>query len=99
MGQARPRGGDLAQGRLPALETRRRGGLTWLERLVYVEEVMDLAAQVGRHVTEIAHLIPARVAEGHADDLGVRALLVFHPEDPDRPGVDQAAGEHRLLKQ
>jgi hypothetical protein len=51
------------------------------------------------HVVEIPHLVPARIAQGHADDLGVRALLVFHPEDPDRPGPHPAAGEDRFLQQ
>src|SRR5215475_15473321 len=95
--QARLGGGDLAQRRLPALEARRRRGLTWLERLVDVKELVYLAAQMGRHVTEVPHLVEARIAQGHADDLCVRALLVFHPENADWPGADPAPGEDRLL--
>jgi hypothetical protein len=97
--QARPGGSDLTQRRLPALEARRRRGFARLERLVDIEEMMDLAAQVDRHVIEVPHLVPARIAQGDADDLGIRALLVFHPEDPDRPGADPAPGEDRLLEQ
>src|SRR5215472_17947998 len=81
--QARPGGGNLAQRRIPALEAGRRCGFTWFERLVYVKELVYLAAQMGRHVTEVPHLVEARIAQWNADDLGVRTFLVFHPENAD----------------
>src|SRR5262249_4345573 len=95
--QARLGGGDLAQRRLLALESRRRRGFTWFERLVDVKELVYLAAQMGRHVTKVPHLVETRIAQGHTDDLGVRTLLVFHPENTDWPGPDPAPGEDRLL--
>ena len=36
---------------------------------------------------------------GHAEHLVVPALLVGHPEHADRPALDQAAGERRLVEQ
>ena len=39
---------------------------------------------------------PRRVAQRHADQLLVRALLVRHVEDADRPDADAAAGERRV---
>src|SRR5260370_14240180 len=99
MKKARPGGGDLTQRRFPALEARRRRRFTWLECLVDIKEMMYLAAQMGLHVTEVPHLVPTRIAHVYADDLGVRAFLIFHPEDPDRPGSDPAPGEDRFLQQ
>src|SRR6202012_3400851 len=40
----------------------------------------------------------ARVTRGHGEDLGVRPLLVGHPEDADGPDRDQAAGERGLVQ-
>jgi len=46
---------------------------------------------------------PARWPTGdrprNTDDLGVRPLLVFHPENPDWPGGDPAAREDRVFQQ
>src|SRR5438105_11406171 len=99
MQQARPGGGDLTQRCLPALEPGGGGELARLEGLVDIEEMVYFAAQVGRHVVEVPDLVPAGIAQRNADDLGVRALLVFHPEDADWPDADPAPGEDRLLQQ
>jgi hypothetical protein len=50
-------------------------------------------------VVEPVDVQVVRIAVGHRDDLGVRALLVLHPEHADRPGHHVAAGEGRLRQQ
>src|SRR5215471_6051750 len=90
-----PGGGDLAQGRVLALEAGRGCGLARLKRLVDIEEVMDLLAEMGRHIVEVPHAGPSGIAQRNTDDLGVGPFLVFHPEDPNWPGGDPAAREDR----
>jgi hypothetical protein len=67
-----------------------------LEGLVDREEVLDLVQQVRVHVVEISDVRPHGILERHAEDLLVRALLVAHPEQPDRTGGDPASRERRL---
>ena len=94
-----PGGGDLAQGRVLALEAGRGCGLARLKRLVDIEEVMDLLAEMGRHIVEVPHAGPPGIAQRNTDDLGVGPLLVFHPENPNWPGGDPAAREDRVFQQ
>jgi hypothetical protein len=42
---------------------------------------------------------PERIAERNAEDLLVLTLLVRHPEEADRPGVDMAPRERRLTNE
>ena len=67
-----------------------------VEVLVDLEEVLDLVAQAGRDVVDVAEPAPARVVERDADHLLVGALLVGHVEDADRPHADAAAREGRV---
>src|SRR5580700_8856504 len=85
-------GGAVGPGRVP-------DALARLERLVHGEEVVDLQPVELGYVLELAQVLLPRVAGGHADDLVVAALLVGHPEHPDRTAADQAAGERRLQHQ
>ena len=73
--------------------------LAGLERLVHLEEVLDLLDQLRREVGEVVHVVPPRLLRRHADDLGVLAGLVVHVQHPDRPGCDPHAGIHRVLEQ
>ena len=82
----------------PLVATRRRV-LLRLEHLVDVEEVLDLVEQALRQVAEIAHVLVVRVVQRHAQDLGVRTLLVLHPEHADRAHLHPAPGEGRVLEQ
>src|SRR5580693_9121187 len=84
--------GAVGPGRAP-------DALARLERLVHGEEVVDLQPVELGYVLELAQVLLPRVAGGHADDLVVAALLVGHPEHPDRTAADQAAGERRLQHQ
>src|SRR5438874_10929223 len=77
----------------PAVHDRRLAGL---QGLVDLEEVADLQEPRPGDLVDLGSRLPD-VADGHREDLRVPALLVLHPEHPDRPGADQAAGERRLL--
>ena len=68
-----------------------------LERLVGIEEVLDLDEPVRADLVEPLDVLLVRVAERDAQDLEVEALLVAHLEPADRPGPDVAAGERRLV--
>src|SRR3712207_7834718 len=48
-----------------------------------------------RHVVDVAQVLQARVRRGDAQDLVVPALLVGHPEHPDRAALDEAPRERR----
>src|SRR5581483_8884781 len=67
-----------------------------LEVLVALEEVLDLVAQLGIDVVDVAYALERRVAERHAQHLLVGTLLVAHVEDPDRPDADATAGKRRF---
>src|SRR6201986_3340920 len=73
--------------------------LAWFQLLVDGEEMMDLETVELGYVLEFAQVTLARVVGRHADDLVVAALLVGHPEHPDRAAADQAAGKGGLLHQ
>ena len=98
-GPALPGREDLGLGLGPADPGRALDRLAGLEVLVDLEEVLDLQPVVLRHVVDVAQVLPPRVGRGHAEDLVVAAGLVGHPEHPERAGLDQAAGEGRLLQQ
>ena len=66
------------------------------ERLVGLEEVLDLPQPMRAQVLERRGLVPSRVVVGHRQDLVVVALVVLHVEDADRTSADDAAGEGRL---
>src|SRR5262249_19479007 len=67
-----------------------------VEVLVDLEEVLDLVTELRRDVVDVRQPPPDRVAQRDADDLLVRALLVGHVKDADRPDADAAAGEGRV---
>src|SRR5690242_2406606 len=85
-------GGAVGPGRVP-------DALARLQLLVHGEEVMDRQPVELGYVLELAQVLLPRVAGRDADDLVVTALLVRHPEHPDRAAADQAAGERGLLDQ
>ena len=68
-----------------------------LERLVGLEEVLDLDEPVRPDLLEPLDVLLVGVAEGDAQDLEVEALLVAHLEAADRARPDVAAGEGRLV--
>src|SRR5205085_3112964 len=78
---ARPRCLDLGPRVVRAAPAARRAVLAGLDELVHLEEVLDLGGQLPRDVGEVVHLLPAHVAGGHADHLGVLALVVLWMED------------------
>src|SRR3954451_3938820 len=89
------RGLDLLErvfARVPAVDRH----LLLLEVLVDREEVLDLVAQLLRHVVELLERVPGRVGERDAQHLVVDPLVVLHPEQGDRLHVDHAPGEGRL---
>ena len=73
--------------------------LVGLERLVDLEEVLDLGQQLLGQVGDVVDPVPARLARRHADQLGVLARLVLHVEHAHRPGLDPDAGVHRVVEQ
>jgi hypothetical protein len=74
------------------------GGLAGFQLLVNVEEVADLRGQVGRHVRQVADAVHPRVVRRDREHLRVGPVLVVHPEHRNRPRIDQAPGERRLLE-
>ena len=58
--------------------------------------MLDLVAELGRDVVDVAHAHPGGVLERHADHLLVRAFLVRHVEEADDADADPAARERRL---
>ena len=58
--------------------------------------MLDLVAELGVDVVDVADALEGRVAERHAEELLVGALLVGHVEDADRPHADAAAGKGRV---
>ena len=68
-----------------------------LERLVGLEEVLDLDQPVGTDLVETLDVLLVGVADGDAQDLEVEALLVAHLQAADGPRPDVAAGEGRLV--
>ena len=99
-----PRLGGFRAGRQQACRraVRPRGALdrfAGLELLVHPEEVLDLEPVEFGHVEDVLQVLPPRIGRGNAEHLIVEALLVAHPEHPDDPAGDQAAGEGGLVKQ
>jgi hypothetical protein len=90
--------GDLLERLGSALEATGVGELAGLELLVHVEEVLDLVGEVVGERVDVLDVVPARIAGGHADDLGVGAGIVLHPEDADGSASHPAAGERGLLQ-
>ena len=68
-----------------------------LERLVGLEEVLDLDQAVRPDLVEPLDVLLVGIADGDAQDLEVEALLVAHLEPADRARPDVAAGEGRLV--
>ena len=68
-----------------------------LERLVRIEEVLDLDEPVRSDLLEPLDVLLVHVAKRDAQDLEVEALLVAHLEPADRARPDVAAGERRLV--
>ena len=68
-----------------------------LERLVRLEEVLDLDQSMRPDLVETLDVLLVGIADGDAQDLEVEALLVVHLEAADRAGPDVAAGEGRLV--
>ncbi len=68
-----------------------------LERLVRVEEVLDLDEAMGADLLEPLDVLLVGVADRDAQDLEVEALLVAHLEAADRARPDMAAGEGGLV--
>ena len=81
---------------LGAVAEAARLDLLLLEILVDLEEVLDLVAELGRDVVDVADAHPGGVLERDAEDLLVRPLLVRHVEDADDASADPAARERRL---
>ena len=73
--------------------------LVGLERLVDLEEVLDLGAQLRCQVFDVVGVLPARLRRWHADELGVLAGFVLHVQHPDRPGLDPDTRVHGVLEQ
>ena len=61
--------------------------------------MLDLVEQVRTQLGEVVRAVVQRVVERHADELGVGALLVLHPEHAERTGPHPAAREGRVLQQ
>ncbi len=97
--EPQPRPLDLAVRGVATFVAARHRVLLGLEHLVDVEEVLDLVEQPLRQVGEVVHHVVGRVVRGHAEDLGVGALLVLHPEHADRAHLDPAAREGRVLEE
>ena len=68
-----------------------------LERLVCLEEVLDLDEAVRPDLLEPLDVLLVGVADGDAQHLEVEALLVAHLQPADRARPDVAAGEGRLV--
>ena len=73
--------------------------LVGLERLVDLEEVLDLGAQLRCQIPDVVRVLPTRLLRGHADELGVLACLVAHVQHAERPGLDPDARVHGVLEQ
>src|SRR5215211_2235394 len=69
---------DLAPGLLAVADAGSGGVLAGLERLVDLEEVLDLGHQLRGQVADVLDVGPPRLAGRDADQLGVLALLVLH---------------------
>ena len=90
---------DLPPGVVATADAGRRGVLVRLERLVDLEEVLDLGHQLRRQVADVLDAGPARLARRHADQLGVLAGLVLHVQHADRLGLDPHARVHGVVEQ
>src|SRR5215469_18570478 len=90
---------DLGLGCSDADPGRRLYYLAGLQRLVYLEKMLDLKLVELRDVGYIPQMSHPRISRWHAQYFVVSALLIAHPEHPDRAAADQAAGECRLLQQ
>ena len=66
------------------------------EVLVDLEEMLDLVQEGEGHPVDVLDVGPEGIAEGDAQDLLVLALLVRHPEQPDRTDQDVTARERGL---
>src|SRR5215831_6050625 len=90
---------DLVLRRLPADPPGRLHFLARLERLVHLEEVLNLEQVEFGDVTDVVQVRHPRVGRRNAQDLVVPTFLVAHAEHADRAAPDQAAGEGWLLEQ
>ena len=90
---------DLAPGLFASGDAVGRRLLAGFERLVHLEEVLDLADQLRREIGEIVHVVPPRFLRWHAQDLGVLAGLVAHVQHTDGSCRDPHARKHRIFEQ
>ena len=81
-------GGDI----LPA----QHGRFFVFQVFVNVEKVDDFFEDVRGQIGQMLNALKARVGGGDGQDLLIRAFLVAHHQDAQRPGGDQAAGKSRL---
>ena len=93
------RGVDLGPGLFAATHPRGRRVLVGFERLVHLEEVLDLGAQLRRQILDVLDIGPARFFRRHTDQLGVLAGFVAHVQHPDGSGLDPHAGIDRILEE
>src|SRR4051794_17889120 len=68
-----------------------------LEKLVGLEEVLDLDQAMGSDLVEALDVLLMRIADRDAHPLEVDPLLVAHLQPADRPCPHVAAGEGRLV--
>src|SRR3954447_4863862 len=73
--------------------------LAGFQRLVDLEEMLDLVDQLRREIGEILHVVPPRLLRWNAQDLGVFAGFVAHVQDTDRSRGDPHAREDRIFQQ
>ena len=90
---------DLRPGFVAAAEAVGGGVLARLERLVHVEEVLDLLDELRREIGEVVDVGEARLLRRDTDQLGVLAGLVLHEQHADGAAFDDDAGIHRILEQ
>jgi hypothetical protein len=74
------------------------GAFSRFEFLVDVEEMPDFPGDVRGNIVKVLYPGEPRVVGLDGEDLRVRAVLVAHPEDADRPDRDLAAREGGFLE-
>src|SRR5260370_13963302 len=72
--------------------------LARLERLIDLEEMLDLKLIEGGDVADIPEVRHPGIGSCDAQHLVVGTLLIPHPEHADSPAPDQAAREGRLVQ-
>src|SRR3954454_21789491 len=90
---------DLAPGLFASGDAAGPRLLAGFERLVHLEEVLDLVDQLRREIGKILHVVPPRLLRWHAQDLGVLAGFVAHVQHTDGSGDDPHAGKDGIFEQ